>query len=63
MNHRLLFTLSLILLSLGMILPFMMVIQVINSSFFLNFFASGSSTLGLALGMAGLAWWTGEQRK
>ncbi|MBL8063156.1 MAG: hypothetical protein JNK32_09075 [Anaerolineales bacterium] len=63
MNHRFLFTLSLILLFLGMILPFMMVIRAVESSFFLNFFASGSSTLGLALGMAGLAWWTGERHK
>ncbi|HNA88602.1 MAG TPA: hypothetical protein PK414_11025 [Anaerolineales bacterium] len=60
MNPRFLLTFSLILLFLGMILPFMMVIRVIDSSFFLNFFASGASTLGLMLGMVGLAWWTKE---
>jgi hypothetical protein len=52
---RLLMTLGTILLSLGVVLPFLMLTHVIPSTFFLNFFSSGASTLGLALGMSGLS--------
>ena len=54
-SPRFLLTLGLILMLLGIILPFLMVIHVIESTFFLNFFSWGASVVGLALGMIGVA--------
>ena len=55
---RLYMTIGLILLLLGVLLPFLMVAKIIESSFFLIFFASAASTVGLALGMVGLTQWS-----
>lgn len=57
-NTRLFLVLGLVLLFSGVILPFLMVIKILEPTFPLIFISSGSSTLGLALGMAGLAEWT-----
>jgi len=58
MDHpRLLLTVGLTLMLLGVILPFLMVIHVIESTFFLNFFSWGSSVAGLFLGFIGAATW------
>ena len=54
-SPRFLLTLGLFLMLLGIILPFLMVIHVLPSSFALNFFSWGASVLGLALGMIGVA--------
>jgi len=54
-SPRLLLTLGLTLMLLGIILPFLMVIHVVPSTFFLNFFSWGASVAGLALGMIGVA--------
>jgi hypothetical protein len=40
---------------LGVALPFLMVIQVLESTFFLNFLAWGASVAGLAFGTIGFA--------
>jgi hypothetical protein len=37
----------------GVVLPFLMVIQVLESTFFLNFFSFGATMTGLLLGMVG----------
>ncbi|NOH03279.1 MAG: hypothetical protein HND47_15625 [Chloroflexi bacterium] len=37
----------------GIILPFLMVIKVLESTYFLNFLSWGVSSLGLALGTVG----------
>lgn len=42
-----------ILLLLGFILPLLMVLQKIESTFFLNFFSYAAMTLGLFLGFIG----------
>ena len=39
----------------GAVLPFLMVIQVLKSTFFLNFFSFGATMSGLLLGMIGAA--------
>lgn len=57
-SPRLLLTLSVILMLLGIILPFLMVIQILESTFFLNFFAWGASVVGLAFGTIGFAMWS-----
>ncbi len=54
-SPHLLLTLGLLLMLMGVILPFLMVIKVLESTFFLNFFSWGLSSLGLALGMVGFA--------
>lgn len=54
-SPRFLLALGVGLLFLGAVLPFLVVIKLIDATFPLMFISSGSSTLGLALGMIGLA--------
>jgi len=54
-SPRLLLSLGLVLMLLGIILPFLMVIHVLESTFFLNFFSWGASVAGLAFGTIGFA--------
>jgi hypothetical protein len=44
-----------VLILLGAVLPALMVIQVLPSTFFLNFFAYTASVVGLFLGIIGIA--------
>jgi uncharacterized membrane protein len=53
-SPRLLLGLGLFLMLLGIALPFAMVIHVVESTFFLNFFSWGASVVGLALSMIGI---------
>jgi hypothetical protein len=57
-SPRLLLSLGVILMLLGIILPFLMVIHVLESTFFLNFFSWGASVAGLSLGTIGFAVWS-----
>jgi hypothetical protein len=57
-SPRLLLSLSIVLMLLGIILPFLMVIKVLESTFFWNFFSWGASVAGLALGTIGFAMWS-----
>ena len=57
-SPRLLLSLSIVLMLLGIILPFLMVIKVLESTFFWNFFSWGSSVAGLAFGTIGFAMWS-----
>jgi len=50
-SPRFLLGFSLFLMLLGIALPFLMVIHVLESTFFLNFFSWAVSVIGLALGM------------
>ena len=54
-DPRLLLALGLFMMFAGILLPLLMVIKVVESTFVLNFFAWGLSSLGLALGMVGFA--------
>ena len=54
-SPRFLLILGLFLMLLGIVLPFLMVIHVVPSTFLLNFFSWGASVVGLALGMIGVA--------
>jgi len=47
----------------GVALPFLMVIHVVRSTFFLNFFSYGASLTGLFLGIVGASMHTRENRK
>jgi hypothetical protein len=61
-SPRLLLILGVILMLLGIILPFLMAIRVLESTFFLNFFSWGASLAGLSLGTIGFALWSRERR-
>ncbi len=41
---------------LGVLLPFLIILDVLPSTFFLNFLAYSLSVAGLALGVVGAAW-------
>ena len=62
-SPRLLLSLGVILMLLGVILPFLMVIHALESSFFLNFFAWGASVAGLAFGTIGFAMYSRERKE
>jgi hypothetical protein len=62
-SPRLLLSLGVILMLLGIALPFLMVIQVLESTFFLNFFSWGASVAGLAFGTIGFALWSKGRKK
>jgi hypothetical protein len=47
----------------GAVLPFLMVIQVLESTFFLNFFSFGATMAGLLLGMVGAATYVRLRKK
>jgi hypothetical protein len=48
---------------LGVVLPFLMVLHVIQSTFFLNFFSYGASTVGLILGVIGTSMYARLKKK
>lgn len=50
--------LGIFLMFLGIALPFLIVIKVLESTFLLNFFAWGASVAGLAFGTIGFAMWS-----
>jgi hypothetical protein len=62
-SPRLLLSLGVILMLLGIILPFLMVIHVLESTFFLNFFSWGASVTGLSLGTIGFAFHSRAKRE
>jgi hypothetical protein len=62
-SPRFLLSLGVFLMLLGIALPFLMIIQVLESTFFLNFFSWGASVAGLALGTIGFAMWTRGRRE
>ena len=61
-SPHLLLGLGLFLMFLGIALPFLMVIQVLESTFFLNFFSWGASVAGLSLGTIGFAMWSRDRK-
>jgi len=48
---------------MGVVFPFLMVIQVLPSTFFLNFFSYAASLAGLFLGIIGASQYIRENRK
>ena len=52
-----LLVIAFILLLTGWVLPFLMVIHVLPSTFFLNFFSYTVSTLGLIVGVIGAVYY------
>lgn len=62
-SPRFLVGLGLVLMLLGIILPFLILIKVLESTFFLNFFAYGASVSGLFLGVIGVATWVRTRKE
>jgi len=54
---------AVVLLLFGFVMPFMMVIKVVESTFFLNFLSFASSVLGLFLGLTGVALYRVKHKK
>ncbi len=52
-----------VLMLIGVILPLLMVVKVLESTFFLNFFSYTSSLLGMILGIIGTAFYAAGRRK
>ena len=58
---RLMVTAFIFLLA-GVVLPFLMVIHILESTFFLNFFSYGISLIGMIMGVAGTAMYAARNR-
>ena len=58
----LLLVLGVTLMLLGIVLPFLMVIKMLESTFILNFFSWGASVAGLAFGTIGFAMYSRGKR-
>jgi hypothetical protein len=56
-DPRLVFVIGFLLVLLGAVIPWLMVLHVLKSTFVLNFFAAGASTAGLILGVIGTAFY------
>ncbi len=54
---------GLVLLLCGAILPFLMVMEIIGSTFPLNFLAAASQISGLMVGFIGIAMYTARRRR
>jgi len=62
-SPRLLLSLGLILMITGVVIPFLILIRVLESTFFLNFFSWGASVGGLFLGIIGVATWVRKRKE
>ena len=62
-SPRLLLALGLFLMILGIVIPILIVIRVMESTFFLNFFSWGASVAGLFLGIIGVATWVRKRKE
>ena len=63
LSSRTIIFIGFILVLLGFLLPLLMVMKVLESTFFLNFFSFAASLLGLFLGMMGAAQMAVEARR
>jgi len=62
-DPRILLAIGFVLVMAGWILPVLMVMQVIESTFFLNFFSYAASVVGLMLGVVGSITYISRYRK
>lgn len=58
-----LLAIAIFLMIFGCVMPFLMVINLVESTFFLNFLSYGASVLGLFLGIAGMTAYRGKGKK
>jgi len=62
-NYKWFWGIGLILCLIGVILPLLMVVKVIESTYFLNFFAYSAGLVGMIFGILGAAFYTAKHRK
>ena len=60
-SPHLLFATGVLLMLLGIVFSFLIVIRVLESTFFINFFSWGASVGGLAFGTIGFAMWSRDR--
>jgi hypothetical protein len=58
-----LIAIGLALMLIGWVLPLLMVVRVIESTYLLNFLSYGAQLVGLFLGVIGVATWSRLKRK
>jgi len=63
LDPRLILVIGFVLVMLGFILPLLEVMHILESTFFLNFFAYAASVTGVFLGVIGAAFLTARHRK
>jgi membrane associated rhomboid family serine protease len=63
MRYSRLIVIGFFLVLLGAVLPFLMVLRLIESTLLLNFVAFSASVAGLFLGVIGMATYVGEKRR
>lgn len=62
-DSRLILVIAIVLMILGVVLPFLMVIHVLESTLPLNFFSFIASVSGLIFGIVGVAYYARQRRK
>ncbi len=62
-NPRLMIVVGFCLLLAGWVIPLLMVMQKLESTFALNFIAYGASVSGLTLGVIGIALYVGKAKR
>jgi positive regulator of sigma E activity len=62
-HPKLLLVIAILLMVFGLVMPFLMVLKLVESTFFLNFLSYASSTSGFFLGFISLAAWRVKHKK
>jgi len=62
-SPRFLLSFGIFLMILGIVIPFLIVIKVLESTFFLNFLSWGASVAGLASGTIGFAMYSRNRKE
>jgi hypothetical protein len=62
-HPKLLFVIAILLMVFGVVMPFLMVLRLVESTFFLNFLSYGSQILGFFLGVVSMAASRVKQKK
>lgn len=63
MNYRMILGIGFFLVTFGMVVPFLMVLRIVESTFFLNFLSFSASVAGLFLGIIGIVYYVRLNRK
>jgi hypothetical protein len=63
MNYRIIIGIGFLLVSFGMVAPFLMVLRIVESTYWLSFLSFGSSVAGLFLGIIGAAFYVRLNKK
>jgi hypothetical protein len=62
LDPRQIIAIGFVLVLLGFVIPFLMMIRIIEASYLLGLLSYGGSVAGLFLGLIGAAWYTAMKR-